>query len=137
MPWMKRPHHSDNRVPMLQNVFCTYCLCAHCSAQVCASLSASCNSQCTNIFRVLFLNLKIATLQPELRERTTRATFDLESCDFAAGMRERASRTTFVHKSSDIAAGASRSCGDVLRALLLYLKVETLQGACFAHYFCT
>ena len=35
---------------------------------------------------VLLLYLKLSNFQPELRERTSRTTFVLTSCDFAAAM---------------------------------------------------
>ena len=57
-------------------------LCASDSAQV--ALRKCCRS-CGNVLRVLFLYLKVAIFQPELRERAPRTTFALESCDFPAG----------------------------------------------------
>ena len=90
-----------------------------------------------NVLRALLLNLKSATFQPELRECATHTTFELESCDFAAGaagtcfgyylylqvptlqpgLRGRTSRATSAFKSHNIAPGAA--------------------GTYFAHYFCT
>ena len=48
-------------------------LCASCSAQV-----------ARNVLRVLFLYLKVAIFQPELRGCAPRTTFVLKSCDFPA-----------------------------------------------------
>ena len=57
-------------------------LCASDSAQV--ALRKCCRS-CGNVLRVLFLYLKVAIFQPELRECAPRTTFVLKSCDFPAG----------------------------------------------------
>ena len=76
---------------------CALCklVCASCSAQVlCASALCKCSVQvalrkccrsCGNVLRVLFLYLKVAIFQPELRECAPRTTFVLKSCDFPAG----------------------------------------------------
>ena len=57
-------------------------LCASDSAQV--ALRKCCRS-CGNVLRVLFLYLKVAIFQPELRECAPRTTFVLKSCNFPAG----------------------------------------------------
>ena len=57
-------------------------LCASDSAQV--ALRTCCRS-CGNVLRVLFLYLKVAIFQPELRECALRTTFVLKNCDFPAG----------------------------------------------------
>ena len=54
---------------------------ASCSAQV--ALRKCCRS-CGNVLRVLFLYLKVAIFQPELRGCAPRTTFVLKSCDFPA-----------------------------------------------------
>ena len=98
-------------------------LCASCSAQValrkllCASDSAQvalrkCCRSCGNVLRVLFLYLKVAIFQPELRGCAPRTTFVLE-------LREHAPHTTSVLTSCDF---TSRSCRSTLRVLRLYLK---------------
>ena len=75
-------------------------LCASGSAQV--ALRKCCRS-CGNELRVLFLYLKVAIFQPELRECAPRTTFVLKSCDFPAG------------------------AASTLRILRLYLKVAIFQ----------
>ena len=99
-------------------------LCASDSAQV--ALRKCCRS-CGNVLRVLFLYIKVAIFQPELRECAPRTTFVLKSCDFPAGaagtlrilrlylkvtifqpeLQEHAPRTTFVLKSCDFQAEAA------------------------------
>ena len=70
-------------------------LCASCSAQValrkllCASDSAQvalrkCCRSCGTVLRVLFLYLKVAIFQPELRGCAPRTTFVHTSCEFPA-----------------------------------------------------
>ena len=76
-------------------------LCASDSAQV--ALRKCCRS-CGNVLRVLFLYLKVAIFQPELRECAPRTTFVLKKLRFS-----------------------SRSCGSTLRILRLYLKVAIFQ----------
>ena len=56
-------------------------LCARDSAQV--ALRKCCRS-CGNVLRVLFVYLKVAIFQPELRGCAPRTTFVLKSCDFPA-----------------------------------------------------
>ena len=95
-----------------------------------------CCRSCRNVLCVLFLYLKVAIFQPELRECAPRTTFVLKSCDFpagAAGARsahyvctyklrfsrgccrsvEYAPRTTFVLKSCDFQAGAAADQGGI------------------------
>ena len=83
-------------------------LCASDSAQV--ALRKCCRS-CGNVLRVLFLYLKVAIFQPELRECAPRTTFVLKSCDFPAGAA--GPRTTFVLKSCDFQAGAAADQGGI------------------------
>ena len=95
-------------------------LCASDSAQV--ALRKCCRS-CRNVLRVLFLYLKVAIVQPELRECAPRTTLHLKIAIFQPELQEHAPRTTFVLKSCDFQAG----CGGVLRVLRLHLKVATFQ----------
>ena len=78
----------------LCKLLCASALC-NCSVQValhkllCASDSAQvalrkCCRSCGNVLRVLFLYLKVAIFQPELRGCAPRTTFVLKSCDFPA-----------------------------------------------------
>ena len=57
-------------------------LCASDSAQV--ALRKCCQS-CGNVLRILFLYLKVAIFQPELRGCAPHTTSVLKSCDFPAG----------------------------------------------------
>ena len=77
-------------------------LCASDSAQV--ALRKCCRS-CGNVLRVLFLYLKVAIFQPELRERAPRTTLYLKVATFQP--REHAPHTTSVLKSCDFPAGAA------------------------------
>ena len=65
-------------------------LCASDSAQV--ALRKCCRS-CGNVLHVLFLYLKVAIFQPELREHAPLTTFVLKSCDFQAGAAAELPRT--------------------------------------------
>ena len=78
----------------LCKLLCASALC-NCSVQValrkllCASDSAQvalrkCCRSCGNVLRVLFVYLKVAIFQPELRGCAPRTTFVLKSCDFLA-----------------------------------------------------
>ena len=90
---------------LLRASACALCklVCASCSAHVlcatalCNSQSASCSAQVTlrkllcasaagggNVLRVLFLYLKVAIFQLELRQHAPHTTFVLKSCDFPA-----------------------------------------------------
>ena len=75
-------------------------LCASCSAQVLPELW-----ECAS--RVLFLYLKVATFQPELRECAPRTTLYLKVAIFQPELREHAPHTTSVLKSCDFPAGAA------------------------------
>ena len=44
-----------------------------------------CSRSCGGARRVLLSHSKVTTLQPELRGRTSRTTFELKSCEFAGG----------------------------------------------------
>ena len=96
----------------LCKLLCASALC-NCSVQValrkllCASDSAQvalrkCCRSCGNVLCILFLYLKVAIFQPELRGCAPRTTFVLKSCAGA-----RSAYYTFVLKSCDFPAGAA------------------------------
>ena len=108
---------------------------ASCSVQV--TLRRKCCRSCGNVLRVLFLYLKVAIVQPELRECAPRTTWHLKITIFQPELQEHAPRTTFVLTSCDF---SSRSCGGVLRVLRLHLKVAIFQPELrehAPHYVCT
>ena len=67
---------------LLQNVFCRYGLYAN---VLCRSARRSQQVAMRHVLRVLLLNLKLAALQLEMRERASRATCVRKSSDFAGG----------------------------------------------------
>ena len=62
------------------------------------------------MLRVVFLYLKVAIVQPELRECAPRTTLYLKIAIFQPELHEHAPRTTFVLKSCDFQAGAAGVC---------------------------
>ena len=97
---------------------------------------------CRSALRILLLYVKGAIVQRELRGCSSCSTFVFTNANFELELRERASCTTFVLKNCDFAVGAlgmlfahcafnlqafRRSCGNVLRIVLLYLEVANVE----------
>ena len=114
----------------LCKLLCASALCS-CSVQValrkllCASDSAQvalhkCCRSCGNVLCVLFVYLKVAIFQPELRGCAPRTTFVLKSCDFQAVC-------SAYYVCTQKLRFSSLSFGTTLRILRLYLKVAIFQ----------
>ena len=111
----------------------------------CTSKFRFSSRSCGNVLRILLLYLKIAIFEPELRDRTPRATFVLNSCDFEARAAEITPRSTFVRISCDFRAGPAESTQHTTfvfqhcdfragaagtRSAFLHLTVVILQPGC-------
>ena len=98
-------------------------VCASCSAQVLCAIRraqvALCCRSCGNVLCVLFLYLKVAIFQPELREHAPHTTSVLKSCDFPT---EAAGARSAYYVCTQKLRFSSRSCRSTLRVLRLYLK---------------